>query len=212
MSLIGAMGYMVFMDENGDAEGNYTLIARKKINENTTEDVYTVAAIGVFQMAGNHSHIPVSKLSSQNKVKHIDCKFLLILKRVELWGEVEWVNNKRPSDEPLCGFLGEKCNGNSISSLSHRTLLTHDTYLCNFIICSSSSVPPLQWIFALAGTFLFILSVIAMTVYRSWVYEQELDSLLWKVEWKDVIMSDIPVTGKLSKVAQRFAESKRSES
>ncbi|GIY46364.1 hypothetical protein CEXT_639201 [Caerostris extrusa] len=26
-----AMGYMVYMDENGDAEGNYTLIARKPV-------------------------------------------------------------------------------------------------------------------------------------------------------------------------------------
>jgi len=39
-----------------------------------------------------------------------------------------------------------------------------------------------------------------MTVYRSWVYEQELDSLLWKVDWKDIIINDMPATGKLSKV------------
>lgn len=60
--------------------------------------------------------------------------------------------------------------------------------------------PPLRWILALAGTFLLVLAIVGMAVYRSWVYEQELDSLLWKVDLKDIIISDMPVTGKSSKV------------
>ena len=32
------MGYRVFMDENGDAEGNYTLVALEKKNGFSLED------------------------------------------------------------------------------------------------------------------------------------------------------------------------------
>lgn len=63
-----------------------------------------------------------------------------------------------------------------------------------------STEPPLRWLLALVGAILFVLLIVGLAVYRSWVYEQELDSLLWKVDFKDVITSDIPVTGKASKV------------
>lgn len=45
---------MVFMDQNGDAEGNYSLIARKNRN-----DVIGMFPIGVFLMPSNSSDIPV---------------------------------------------------------------------------------------------------------------------------------------------------------
>lgn len=49
------MGYMVYMDENGDAEGNYTLISRKKVfNE------YGLYPVGIFHMASNSSNLPVN--------------------------------------------------------------------------------------------------------------------------------------------------------
>lgn len=60
--------------------------------------------------------------------------------------------------------------------------------------------PPLRWLLALVGAILFVLLIVGLTVYRSWVYEQELDSLLWKVDMKELITSDIPVSGKTSKV------------
>lgn len=55
----GAMGYMVSMDKNGDAEGNYTVIARRKTEDNKTYGLYP---IGMFLMASNSSEIPVSQL------------------------------------------------------------------------------------------------------------------------------------------------------
>ncbi|KAJ8981643.1 hypothetical protein NQ317_000871 [Molorchus minor] len=39
------------------------------------------------------------------------------------------------------------------------------------------------------GIFLIIL-IISLVLYRNWRYEQELDSLLWKVDYKDIIISE----------------------
>ena len=50
----GAMGYMVYMDENGDAEGNYTLIARKKRDKH-----YGLYPVGVFGLPVKSTQLPV---------------------------------------------------------------------------------------------------------------------------------------------------------
>ena len=51
------MGYMVHMNALGDAEGNYTLIARKLSNTKTSK--YGLFPIGVFLMPQNTSDLPV---------------------------------------------------------------------------------------------------------------------------------------------------------
>ena len=56
--IAGAMGYMVNIDENGDAEGNYSLIGRK-LKSNTTNK-YGIYPIGVFLMPDNTSQLPVN--------------------------------------------------------------------------------------------------------------------------------------------------------
>ena len=58
------MGYMVYMDENGDAEGNYTLIARKPVPGSSPGD-YGLFPVGVFQLHENRSQMPVSKAKSK---------------------------------------------------------------------------------------------------------------------------------------------------
>lgn len=50
--------YIVYMDENGDAEGNYTLIARKKLKDNEQE--YGLFPVGVFSLRRTDSRLPVS--------------------------------------------------------------------------------------------------------------------------------------------------------
>ncbi|CAN8007227.1 unnamed protein product, partial [Ixodes pacificus] len=52
-----AMGYMVQMDEKGDAEGNYTLIARRELDAAPGE--YGLFPIGMFQLPLNGSQLPV---------------------------------------------------------------------------------------------------------------------------------------------------------
>lgn len=59
------MGYMVYMDQNGDAEGNYTLISRKKHSNH-----YGLHPIGVFQMPLNSSDIPVSNILFLSPIKN----------------------------------------------------------------------------------------------------------------------------------------------
>ena len=36
------------------------------------------------------------------------------------------------------------------------------------------------------GALLFIITVIILIFYKNWKYEQEIDSLLWKVNYKDI--------------------------
>lgn len=55
---LGAMGYIVYMDENGDAEGNYTLIARKMTPGSLGK--YGLYPIAVFQLPENRTSIQVS--------------------------------------------------------------------------------------------------------------------------------------------------------
>jgi hypothetical protein len=56
--------------------------------------------------------------------------------------------------------------------------------------------PPLVWIFGSVAAGVLFLVIITITVYKSWAYEQELDSLMWKIDAKDVVMSQVQVTSK----------------
>lgn len=57
-----------------------------------------------------------------------------------------------------------------------------------------------------AGTLLLVLAVISLVFYRNWKYEQELDSLLWKVDYKDIEINDTEngsTSSKISRVSDR---------
>lgn len=78
-----------------------------------------------------------------------------------MFESIEWVGNGPPVAEPYCGFRGEKC-------ISYTKEITA----------------------AIAGALLLILTIISLVFYRNWRYEQELDSLLWKIDFKDIQMND----------------------
>lgn len=42
----------------------------------------------------------------------------------------------------------------------------------------------------IAGGALLLLGVVSLVLYRNWRYEQELDSLLWKVDFKEIQMHE----------------------
>lgn len=42
----------------------------------------------------------------------------------------------------------------------------------------------------IAGGALLLLGVVSLVLYRNWRYEQELDSLLWKIDFKDIQMHE----------------------
>lgn len=41
-----------------------------------------------------------------------------------------------------------------------------------------------------AGGCIIILFIVSLVLYRNWRYEQELDSLLWKIDFKEIVMPD----------------------
>jgi hypothetical protein len=43
----------------------------------------------------------------------------------------------------------------------------------------------------IAGGVLVVLGFVALVLYRNWKYEQELDSLLWKIDFRDIKMHDV---------------------
>ncbi|XP_064477774.1 guanylate cyclase 32E-like [Ornithodoros turicata] len=139
-----AMGYMVRMDEKGNAEGNYTLIARKEIDGSPGE--YGLFPVGMFQLPENSSDLPVLKLLY----------------------DIGWVGDGPPVDEPPCGFRNEKC---------------------------------VLWkiILAISGGTVALLSIVAFIGYRYWAYEQALDSLLWKIDFKEIQINEFTPTNKTTK-------------
>ncbi|KAG6800192.1 guanylate cyclase 32E [Apis mellifera caucasica] len=126
-----AMGYMVYMDENGDAEGNYTLIA---LDDRPTKG-HGLYPIAYFVGKENGTNLPALRLTR----------------------DISWIGDGPPIAEPHCGYHGEKCT-------SHTG----------------------EIVGGIAGGFLLIMAAVALVLYRNWRYEQELDSLLWKVNYKDI--------------------------
>ncbi|XP_071628567.1 guanylate cyclase 32E [Temnothorax longispinosus] len=126
-----AMGYMVYMDENGDAEGNYTLIA---LDHRPTKG-YGLYPIGNFVGKEQKTNLP----------------------KLQLIKKITWIGNGPPVAEPYCGYDGEKCNFHTGEIIG-----------------------------GIAGTLLLIVAAVVLILHRNWKYEQELDSLLWKVNYKDI--------------------------
>ncbi|XP_078045416.1 guanylate cyclase 32E [Augochlora pura] len=126
-----AMGYTVYMDENGDAEGNYTLIAM----DNRPEKGHGLYPIANFIGKENGTNLP----------------------KLRLTREISWVGGGPPIAEPHCGYHGEKCTSHTAEIVG-----------------------------GIAGGFLLTVAAVLLVLYRNWRYEQELDSLLWKVNYKDI--------------------------
>ncbi|XP_030024263.1 speract receptor isoform X1 [Manduca sexta] len=122
------MGYWIHMDENGDAEGNYTLLS-----------IDATKPPGLYPLAVLHKSSP-------------EVRFLR---------ELQWPGGQVPLSEPPCGFRGEKC-------VSHIG----------------------AWALGASGGTLALLALAALALYRGWRYEQELDSLLWKIDFRDLHLPD----------------------
>ncbi|KAH8318573.1 hypothetical protein KR067_011793 [Drosophila pandora] len=139
-----AMGYHVYIDENGDAAGNYTVLARGKVRNGRNQTVLGLRPVGTF----SHRN---SSLSSTSET----------LPDLNLFVPIDWVGGSRPAAAPRCGFGGEKCV-NYTGEISA----------------------------AIAGGALLLLGLVSLVFYRNWRYEQELDSLLWKIDFREVQMHE----------------------
>lgn len=87
-----------------------------------------------------------------------------------------------------------------ITFLIFNSLNAEEFYIIQLLVPD----PPVKWILAIFCSVTVILLVVAVAMYKGWVYEQELDALLWKIDMKDVIISDIPLVSKSNKVCLGF--------
>lgn len=78
------LGYEVYIDGYGDAEGNYTLL---RLEQDGEEGQLNMKPVGNFRMTQSGVGIP----------------------ELNLYHEINWPNGAPPVDEPPCGFEGEKC-------------------------------------------------------------------------------------------------------
>ena len=90
-----------------------------------------------------------------------DEKSFSSFKGLQLFEQIPWVGKGPPISEPDCGFRGEKC----ISYAREISL-------------------------GIASFILLVLTIISLVLYRNYRYEQELDSLLWKIDFKDIQMHE----------------------
>jgi atrial natriuretic peptide receptor A len=58
---------------------------------------------------------------------------------------------------------------------------------CNFVYVEAHTG---EIAAGVAGGLMLILMVVLLALYRNWRYELELDSLLWKVDYRDIQMNE----------------------
>lgn len=83
----------VFIDGNGDAEGNFTVVTFLDDNENGTLGM-SMQPVGYFRYKSKGSNQPFSL----PEFKYIDEN-----------RPIQWIGGRRPLAEPVCGFEDEKC-------------------------------------------------------------------------------------------------------
>ncbi|CAG9824702.1 unnamed protein product [Phaedon cochleariae] len=92
-------GYDVFIDGNGDAEGNFTVVALLDDKEMNGTLRMSMQPVGYFQYNSNGSikAIALPEFRYFNSARPI-----------------QWVGGKRPRAEPKCGFYGQKVCRHSV--------------------------------------------------------------------------------------------------
>lgn len=74
---------------------------------------------------------------------------------------IDWPGKEKPADQPICGFHDELCPKD-------------DTHLTSLIIACT------------LGLCLFCVSVVALSIYRKWKIELEIEGLLWRIEADEI--------------------------
>ncbi|XP_067672453.1 receptor-type guanylate cyclase Gyc76C-like isoform X2 [Haliotis asinina] len=85
-SFTSVQGYLSHIDANGDAEGNYTVLARARYKSYYSE--FSMRPVGHFHIEGSRL-IPNFRLFEGK--------------------EIDWILGHPPRDEPECGYLAERC-------------------------------------------------------------------------------------------------------
>ena len=104
-------GNYIRIDKNGDSEGNFTAFALKKsnftymslISSKKFECNYYLQKVGDFRLShltqvnGSNGTVADDKMKELPEYISSDA--------------IDWPNNHRPLDEPICGYNGFKCQG-----------------------------------------------------------------------------------------------------
>ncbi|KAL8565518.1 hypothetical protein ACOMHN_049494 [Nucella lapillus] len=127
------LGHDAYIDSNGDAEANYTVLA---LQPDANSFGYGVKPVGRFIRHSLHR------------------QKLTFVEEISIYGD------KIPLDEPACGYEGEKCKP------------------------VPDYIP--QMVGGIIAGIVFIVACILVGVYRNWRYEQEVASLIWKIDPKEI--------------------------
>ncbi|XP_076458574.1 speract receptor-like [Babylonia areolata] len=84
---------------------------------------------------------------------------------------IHWIAGRPPLDEPECGYHHELCIPPN-----------------NVGVCGAAYTR--QIVGGVAGGLTLIGAIIGYLIYRNWRYEQELASLLWKIDYKDITFGE----------------------
>ena len=141
---LNLMTSKVFIDSNGDAEGNYTVVSMLRVGNESDEIQYVMQPVGYFQYNINTStnDLPVRFALSAQLFRPLDVATLSIKEVVDAYllsvpkvfsyfnsnRPIDWIGKEPPISEPPCGFTGEKCD--------QRTQPDWRT----FVICTVSAV------------------------------------------------------------------------
>ncbi|XP_015596279.1 guanylate cyclase 32E isoform X2 [Cephus cinctus] len=101
-------GYDVFIDENGDAEGNFTVVSLLDDEEANGTIKMSLQPVGYFHYSENDSiDIPIFRYINPKK-------------------GIQWVGEGPPKAEPECGFGGELCREDVIDDLDDKLTKIYD--------------------------------------------------------------------------------------
>ena len=141
-------GNYIRIDSSGDSEGNFTAYALKPHNytkiSKFTGQTFTcghyLMPVGEFHWHEDHFN------RTQERTKD--------LPEYQFNKSIDWLKGFKPLDEPVCGYLEEKCQGGKgVTEVAAGIL----------------------------GGLLVLALILTLSVYRKWKIEQEIEGLLWKI-------------------------------
>ncbi|KAI5641792.1 adenylate and guanylate cyclase catalytic domain-containing protein [Phthorimaea operculella] len=134
-------GMSIRLDDRADSEGNFSVLAFKPHNfeDRDINCSYGMVIVGHFQQSNRE--YPEYKTVPKNPI--------------------DWPDNVKPEDEPVCGFLNEKCPKD-------------ESQLTSLVVAGTLAVT------------LFCALVVTASIYRKWKIEQEIEGLLWKINPEEI--------------------------
>ncbi|GFR89973.1 guanylate cyclase [Elysia marginata] len=153
-TFLSVQGHEVYIDDNGDAEANFTVLALRPAHNQFSRGL-----------------LPVGRFS-RNRLHRQDVSYVI---------DVDIYGNNVPLDEPVCGYKGELC-------LEEASILAYIVGGC-------------------LGSIGLVLIIVLSILYRNWRYEQELASLIWKIDIREIHLQPDAAISALSMISNNGPQS-----